>query len=243
MMQRVLLLASLLAALWSAGASAAETSCRVLGTTTFEVGKSVCMLSIRDNWLVCTGDTSPTGGGSWKDSGVPCKEQPPKSPADYRPIPPSPHPSSPPAEVKRVIDMFRGIVFRCQPSVNLSWSTDACDKITAEFTSEAKTAGIVIVVLDPADDDDAAAKKTEAAGFKPDDAVDWTVMLHATTTGGAVLSQEINGVMEVVPGIYNRRSLLLVSDAYLHPETAVQALAEVKADFGGQIQYFISEVK
>jgi hypothetical protein len=227
---------------YAANAGAAETECRVLGTTTFEVGKTVCM-SVRDTWLVCTGDTAETGGGSWKDTGVPCKEPQPQSPADYRPMPAEPQPAPHPNEVKRVIDLFRGVLFRCWPSANLSWSPDACDKITAEFASEAKAAGIVIVVLDPTDDAAAKARKAEAAGFKLDEAMVWSVRLQATDTGDAVLSQEINGVMEVVPGIYNWRSLMLVSDAYLRPATAGQALAEVKADFAGQIRYLTTNVR
>src|SRR5579862_5006242 len=204
---------------WAAAASAAESACRVIGTMKFDVGKTVCIPSARDTWLVCTAASAPSGGGAWKDTGVPCNQAQPKSPADYRVVPDGPHPSAPPVEGKRVIDMFRGIVFRCLPSTHLSWSGDACARITGELVDAAK------------------AKKAEAAGLKLDEAIDWAVLLRATDTGGAIFKQDINGVIEVVPGIYDRRPLLLASDAYLNPAGVEQALAEAKTDFAGDFQY------
>jgi hypothetical protein len=227
----------LLALGWTAAASAAETACRVVGTMKFEVGKTVCIPSARDTWLVCTDVSTRPGGGAWKDTGVPCNQTQPKSPADYRAVPEGPHPTATPVEAKRVIDMFRGIVFRCLPSTHLSWSADACARITAELVNAAKSAGVSVVVIDALDDEAAKAKKAEAEGLKLDDAIDWVVLLRATDTGGAIFKQDINGVTEVVSGIYDRRPLLLASDAYLQPATAEQALAEAKTDFAGDFQY------
>jgi hypothetical protein len=220
---------------WAAAASAAETACRVVGNMTFDVGKTVCIVSLRDTWLACTGATAPSGGGAWKDTGVPCNQPQPKGPADYRPVPEGPQPPAPPAEAKRLIDKFRGIVFRCDPGTHLSWSVDACARITAEFVNEAKAAGITVVAVEAADDDAAKAKKAEAVGLKLNEAIDWVVTLRATDTGGAIFKEDINGVMEVVPGIYDWKPLLLASDAY--PATAAQALAEAKTDFAGELEY------
>ena len=217
---------------------AGKLACSIGSSMTFEAGKAACLLNIRGNWLVCTGVANAAGKAQWQDTGVPCKEPAPQSPANYRPVAGDPQPGPRPAEPKHVIDLFRGIVFRCSPSVHISWSTDACSKITAEFVSEAKAAGITVVVIDPSDDDAAKAKKAEAGGLKLDDAIDWSVMLRATDTGGAIFKQDVDGVMEVLPGLYDRRSLLIVSDAYLHPATAEHALDEAKTDFPGQIQYF-----
>ena len=228
-------LGCLLALAWTTAAGAAETACRVIGSMKFEVGKTVCIANMRSNWLVCTAATAPTGGGAWKDTGVPCNQPQPQSPADYRPVPEGPHPATPPAEAKRTIDLFRGIVFRCEPSTHLSWSSDACAKIAAEFAADAKAAGVAVVVVDAADDAAAKAKKVEAAGFKLDEAIDWVVQLRATESGGAVFKEDINGVMEVLPGIYDWKPLLLASDAY--PTTADQALAEAKTDFPGELEY------
>jgi hypothetical protein len=61
---------------------------------------------------------------------------------------------------------------------------------------------------------------------------------------GAVLMKEsVRAVLEVVPGIYDWRPLLLPSDAFFHPDeaNAKHALAEAKADFGGEIKYLIEE--
>lgn len=234
---RLSLCVCLLAIGWAAAANAAETACRVIGTMKFDVGKTVCIPSARATWLVCTDASAPSGGGAWKDTGVPCNQGQPKSPADYRVVPDGPHPLAPPVEAKRVIDKFRGIVFRCLPSTHLSWSADACTRITAEFVKATKSAGVSIVVIDALDDEAAKAKKAEAAGLKLDEVIDWAVLLRATDTGGAIFKQDINGVVEVVPGIYDWRPLLLASDAYLHPATAERALAEAKTDFEGDLQY------
>ena len=226
---------------WAAAASAAQTECRVIGTMKFGVGKTVCIPTVRDTWLVCTEASAPSGGGAWKDTGVPCNQAQPKTPADYRALPEGPHRSAPPVEGKRVIDMFRGIVFRCLPSTHLSWSADACARITAELVNAAKSVGVSVVVVDALDDEAAKAKKAEAAGLKLDEAIDWAVLLRATDAGEAIFAQDIKGVMEVLPGIYDRRPLLLVSDAYLHPGTAEQALAEAKTDFAGDFQYLTQQ--
>ncbi|HVH78138.1 MAG TPA: hypothetical protein VM782_02010, partial [Stellaceae bacterium] len=206
-----------------------------------DVGKTVCIVTARDTWLICTDATAPTGGGAWKDTGVPCKEPQPKGPADYRPVPEGPHPTTPPVTVKRVVDMFRGIVFRCMPSAHISWSTDACTRITAEFTSQAKAASVTVVILDAADDDAAKAQKVEAAGLRLDEAIDWVVKLGATTTDGAYLKEDVDGVLEVVPGIYNRKPVVLIPDADLDPATAAQALGEAKADFSGAFEYLTQQ--
>jgi hypothetical protein len=237
-MRRFGLFLGLLVAGWAAEAGAAETACRVLGTTKFDVGTTVCILSAGSDWLVCTAATARSGGGAWKDTGVPCKERQPKTPADYRPVPEGPHPVAPLAEAKHLIDLYRGIVFQCRPSTYFSWSPDACTRITAVFVDDAKAAGITVVVVDPADDDAAKAKKAEAAGMTLDQAVDWSVRLGATNTGSATFEQDINGVLEVVPGIYNWRPLLIASGNYLDPATAAQALAEAKNDFPSEIKYF-----
>lgn len=221
---------------WTAAASAAETACRVVGTMKFDVGKTVCIPSARSTWLVCTDASAGSGGGAWKDTGVPCSQPQPRSPADYRAVPEGPHPSAPPVGGKRVIDLYRGIVFRCLPSANLSWSADACGEITAELVKAAKSAGVSVVVIDALDDEATKAKKAQAAGLKLDEAIDWAVLLRATDTGGAIFKQDVNGVTEVVPGIYERRPLLLASDAYLNPAGAEQALAEAKTDFAGDFE-------
>jgi hypothetical protein len=135
-------------------------------------------------------------------------------------------------------DLYRAIVFQCRPSKYFSWSPDACERITAEFVSDAKAANITVVVVDAADDDAAKAKKAEAAGMKLDEAVDWAVKLGATDTGSATFEQDVNGVLEIVPGIYNWRPLLIASGTYLHPATAAQALAEAKTDFPAELKYF-----
>src|SRR6516165_2133742 len=132
---------------WAGSAGAGETACRVLGTITFEVGKTVCIPGMRKDWLVCTDRSAPTGGGSWKDTGVPCREPQPHRPRDYRQVAEGPHPAPAPAEVKRVIDLFRGVVFRCVPSAGLDWTTGACKSITDEFVSEVKVARLATVVM------------------------------------------------------------------------------------------------
>jgi hypothetical protein len=239
MTRRLSLCVFLLTAGWIAAASAAESACRVVGTMKFDVGKTVCIPTARGTWLVCTDASAPSGGGAWKDTGVPCNQAQPTGPADYRAVPEGPHPSAPPVDGKRIIDMFRGIVFRCLPSTHLAWSAQACARITAELVNAAKSAGVSVIVVDALDDEAARKKKAEVAGLKFDEAIDWAVLLRATDTGGAVFKQDITGVMEVVPGIYDRRPLLLASDAYLNPATAEQALAEAKTDFAGDFQYLI----
>jgi hypothetical protein len=237
-MRRLGLCVCLLALGWATVAGSAETACRVLGTTKFDVGQTVCILTAGSNWLACTDATARSGGGAWKDTGVPCKERQPQSPADYRPVPEGPHPVAPLTSVKHLIDLYRGIIFQCQPSKYFSWSPDACARITEEFVSDAKAAGVTVVVVDATDDGAAKAKKSEAVGMRLDEAVDWSVKLGATDTGSATFEQDINGVLEVVPGIYNWRPLLIASGAYLHPATPAQALAEAKTDFPAEIKYF-----
>ena len=58
------LFAVLLTIGWAGSARSGETACRVLGTATFEVGKIVCIPGMREDWLVCTDTSAPTGGGS-----------------------------------------------------------------------------------------------------------------------------------------------------------------------------------
>ena len=94
-----------------------------------------------------------------------------------------------------------------------------------------------MVVVDLADDAAAKAQKTGAAGFKPEEAIAWSVRLTANDTGGAVFQETVDGVQELIPGIYDWKSLLIVSDAYLHPATAAHALDEAKTDFPGEIEY------
>jgi hypothetical protein len=224
---------------WAMAASAGETTCRVVGTMTFPVGQKMCIDSASDNWLACTDATAPSGGGAWHDTGVPCKEPLPKSPADYRPVPAGPQPATPPAEVKRVMDLFRGIAFRCYPHPRVDWSSDACSAITAEFVDETKAASILTVVVDPTSDDAAKRTQTEAAGLSFDQAIDWHMRFTPTDAGSVVMETSITGVQEVIPGIYDWRPLMLVSDTYLHPDeaNARHALLEVKTDFPGQIKY------
>ena len=228
---------------WAGSAGAGETACRVLGTITFEVGKTVCIPGMRKDWLVCTDRSAPTGGGSWKDTGVPCREPQPHRPRDYRQVAEGPHPAPAPAEVKRVIDLFRGVVFRCVPSAGLDWTTGACKSITDEFVSEVKVARLATVVIDAGDDDATKRRKAEAAGLPLDNAVDWQVWFAPADDGAVLMKESVRAVLEVVPGIYDWRPLLLPSDAFFHPDeaNAKHALAEAKADFGGEIKYLLEE--
>jgi len=61
--------------------------------------------------------------------------------------------------------------------------------------------------------------------------------------GGQRLRWRVRAVLEVVPGIYDWRPLLLPSDAFFHPDeaNAKHAQAEAAADFGGEIKYLIEE--
>jgi len=120
---------------------------------------------------------------------VPCTELPPKSAADHRPVTDEPHPGPRPAEPKRLIELFRGIVFRCIHSSRFDWSRDACAKITVEVVSQAKAANIPLVLIGAGDDPPTKRQKAEAAGIPLDDSVNWYVTFTPDDSSSAVTTK------------------------------------------------------
>ena len=58
------------------------------------------------------------------------------------------------------------------------------------------------------------ASHPEAAGLPLDNAVDWQVWFAPAENGAVLMKESVRAVLEVVPGIYDWRPLLLPSDAF-----------------------------
>jgi hypothetical protein len=199
--------------------------------------KSVmCIPRIPRNWIVCTGVPNAEGEGLWKDTGVPCEQPPPKSPADYRPVTAVRHPPSLAPDAKRVIDQFSGIFFHCSPMATVGWTGDACAEITNEFIRQAKAASLAYALVDVSEPDNAREAKGQAAGIPLGSEMQWTLSFKTADSGELSLQPELTGVIEMVPGIWSAQSVIIGGGIYLEGqatrEDAVQAAKQLlKADF------------
>src|SRR5438105_8024508 len=84
-----------------------------MGTQKWDAKTAVCVPRQPANWVGCTGLPWSGKGGQWKETGIPCSKPPPNGTADYLDTTEVPHPPPPTAEAKRVIDLFRGVLFVC----------------------------------------------------------------------------------------------------------------------------------
>lgn len=196
----------------------------------------MCIPRVPRNWIVCTGVRNAEGEGLWKDTGVPCEQPPPKSPADYRPVTTVRHPPSLAPDAKRVIDQFSGIFFHCSPMATVGWTGDACAEITDEFVRHAKAASLPYALVDASESDDAREAKGQAAGIPLGSEMQWTLTFKTAESGQFSLHPALTGVVEMLPGIWTPQSVIIGGDIYFESqatsEDAVGAAKQLlKADF------------
>ena len=169
----------------------------------------ICLPRIPRSWIVCTGFPDSRGEGLWKDTGVPCEQPPPRSPAEYRAATVVLHPPPLAPDTKRVIDQFLGIYFHCTSTSKVSWTTDACAEITQEFIRQAEAAKVPYALVAAFETDGAKRTKGDAAGIPLGSELQWTVSFKAEDTGSFSLDQQVTGVVEMVPGIWSVRPVII----------------------------------
>ena len=224
----------------SAAADAADygdLQCQ-MGSRKSAVRTTMC-IGTPSNWITCSGFPRPDGdGGLWKDTGVPCGEKPPRSPADFRPVPPPLHPPPSP-DAKRIIDRFRGIFFICTPDGYANWTVQACAEITKEWVRQAEAAREPYALVEVADDAAAMRKKGEAAGIPAGSEIQWAVSFKRSENGAVSLHPAMTGVFEVVPGIFTNRSIIIGGDIYMDANRAkpASALEAAKGLFEAHFKY------
>lgn len=169
----------------------------------------MCLPRIPRSWVVCTGFPNSRGEGLWKDTGVPCEQPPPRSPDEYRPATVVLHPPPLAPDAKRIIDQFLGIFFHCVSTTKISWSGDACAEITQDFIRQAQAAKIPYALVAPFETDDAKRTKGDAAGIPLGSELQWTISFKAKDTENFSLDQEMTGIVEMVPGIWSVRPIII----------------------------------
>lgn len=196
-----------------------------LGTQTQKAGGLICVPREPRNWVVCSGITDSRGATLWKDTGVPCDRPPPRSPAEYQPVTEIPHPPHPPPDSKRVIDLFRGLWFVCHPAIVARWTTEACAQITREWVRQAEAGKARYIALSTSDTVEVAHQKGEAAGIPFGSELQWGMTFKAQENGDVYIRPTLTGVVEVVPGIYTRRAIIVGSDINMDARQARTANA------------------
>ncbi|GEP58963.1 hypothetical protein RSO01_61290 [Reyranella soli] len=169
----------------------------------------MCLPRVPRSWIVCTGFPDSRGEGLWKDTGVPCDQPPPRSPAEYRPTTVVLHPPPLAPDAKRVIDQFLGIYFHCTSTSKVGWTGDACAEITQEFIRQAEAANVRYALVAAFENDVAKRTRGDAVGIPLGSELQWTVSFKAGDTGSFSLNQEITGVVEMVAGIWSVRPIII----------------------------------
>ena len=194
-----------------------------MGTQKWDAKTAVCVPRQPANWVGCTGLPWSGKGGQWKETGIPCSKPPPNGTADYLDTTEVPHPP-PAADAKRVIDLFRGILFVCVPEYKVDWTVEACAQIEKEWKRQANATNLPNAVLDVGSDEAAKRKKADEVGVPPGGAVEWRLWFvagHNVVT----LKEEMTGVLEVLPGIYGRKAILVGGALDIRPDEAKPAFA------------------
>src|ERR1044071_1566180 len=124
-----------------AGAEEASLPCE-MGTQKWDPKTAVCVPRQPANWVGCTGLPWSGKGGQWKETGIPCSKPPPKGPEDYADTSEVPHLPPPAADAKRVIDLFRGVLFVCVPEYKIDWTIAACGQIEKEWKRQANATNL-----------------------------------------------------------------------------------------------------
>ena len=211
-----------------------------MGTQKWDPNTAVCVPRHPANWVGCTGLPWSGKGGQWKETGISCSQPPPKGAAEYVDTTEVPHPPPPAADAKRVIDLFRGVLFTCAPEPTIGWTTDACAQIEKEWKRQADATNLPNAVLDLGGDEAAKQKKAESAGIAPGGAVEWKLWFAAGHTV-VTLKEQMTGVLEVLPGIYGRKAILVGGELEMRPDEAKPAfaLAGAKREIADKFQFLL----
>ena len=195
-----------------------------MGTQKWDPNTAVCVPRQPSNWVGCTGLPWSGKGGQWKETGIPCSKPPPQSTAAYVDTAEIPHPPPPAADAKRVIDLFRGVLFTCVPEPTIGWTIEACAQIEKEWKRQANATNLPNAVIDPGSSEAAKQKKADEVGVQPGGAVEWKLWFAAGHTV-VTLKEEMTAVLEVLPGIYGRKAILIGGELEMRPDEAKPAFA------------------
>ena len=195
-----------------------------MGTQKWDAKTAVCVPRQPSNWVGCTGLPWSGKGGQWKETGIPCSKPPPTSTAEYADTAEVPHPPPPAPDAKRVIDLFRGVLFVCVPEPKIDWTPEACAQIVKEWKRQANATNLPNAVLDIGSDEAAKQKQAGEVGIPPGGAVEWKFWFAAGHTV-VTLKEEMTGVLEVLPGIYGRKAILVGGALDIRPDEAKPAFA------------------
>jgi hypothetical protein len=211
-----------------------------MGTQKWDPKTAVCVPRQPPNWVGCTGLPWSGKGGQWKETGIPCSNPPPNGTADYLDTTEVPHPPPPAADAKRVIDLFRGVLFVCVPEPKIDWTPEACTQIVKEWKRQANATNLPNAVLDIGSDAAAKQKKADEVGIPPGGAVEWRLWF-AAGRNVVSLKEEMSGVLEVLPGIYGRKTILVGGELEMRPDEAKPAfaLAGAKREIEAQFQFLL----
>lgn len=212
-----------------------------MGTQKWDAKTAVCVPRHPSNWVGCTGLPWSGKGGQWKETGIPCSNPPPNSTAEYVDTTEVPHPPPPAADAKRVIDLFRGVLFVCVPEPKIDWTPGACTQIVNEWKRQADATNLRNAVLDIGSDEAAKQKKGGEVGIPPGGAVEWKLWFNAGHNGVVSLKEEMTGVFEVLPGIYGRKPFLVGGELEMRPDEAkpTVALAGAKREIEEKFQFLL----
>jgi hypothetical protein len=222
----------LYAVLWATAAIAVANLARAeegtlpceMGTQKWDPNTAVCVPRQPSNWVGCTGLPWSGKGGQWRETGIPCSKPPPKSAAEYLDATEVPHPSPPAPDAKRVIDLFRGVLFVCVPEPKIDWTTEACAQIEKEWKRQANATNLPNAILDAGSSEAAKQKKADEVRLPPGGAVEWRLWFAAGHTV-VTLKEQMTGVLEVLPGIYGRKAILVGGALDIRPDEAKPAFA------------------
>lgn len=193
------------------------------------------------NWIVCTGIANSEGEGLWKDTGVPCEQPPPRSPAEYRPVTAISHPPSLAPDAKRVMDQFRGIFFHCTSIAVVSWTSDACAEITQDFIQQTRAAGLPYAIVDAAETQDAQQSEGQAAGIPPGSELQWMMSFRMADNGEISLHPDLHGIVELVPGIWSLRPIIIGGDITMESgATSKDATSAAKDLLKADLEYLMA---
>jgi hypothetical protein len=151
------------------------------------------------------------------------------------------HPPPLAPDAKRVIDQFRGIYFHCTSTFKVSWTGDACAEITQEFSRQAEAAKVPYALVAPFETIAAKQTKGDAAGIPLGSELQWTVSFKAEDTGNLSLDQQITGVVEMVPGIWAVRPVIIGGGINMESRTTRKdAVGAAKDLLKGDFDYLLA---
>jgi len=211
-----------------------------MGTQKWDPNTAVCVPRQPSNWVGCTGLPWSGKGGQWKETGISCSQPPPKGTPEYADTAEVPHPPPPAADAKRVIDLFRGVLFTCVPEYKIDWTIEACAEIEKEWKRQANATNLPNAVFDAGSSEAAKQKKADEVGVQPGGAVEWKLWFAAGHTVVS-LKEEMTGVLEVLPGIYGRKAFLVGGELEMRPDEAKPAfaLAGAKREIADKFQFLL----